>query len=200
MSVIDHEFEDGDTLLIKAIDNHQLALAQALIDQGADVNFHSRVEGVTPMSCAIGAGFCDMVQLLLKRGVIPSTEDCSDACWHGQPEILACLIQAGAPLCNLDVVATNGKDYMRVASQYHGKFETRVSNRAQCAAILLQRGARNLDPVYEDIVSYDVLRILLAHGVKIDQEWYDAEKCSLSDADVVRAKQYVIETAKYFDS
>lgn len=54
--------------LISALESHNLAISQLLLDHGAPLNARGRHSGETPLMAAAGAGFVDGVRLLLDLG------------------------------------------------------------------------------------------------------------------------------------
>ncbi|MDE7227532.1 MAG: ankyrin repeat domain-containing protein [Treponemataceae bacterium] len=53
--------------LLTAIQKHEIGIAEALISQGADVNYET-LQGNTPLTFAIQANDMEMIKLLLKNG------------------------------------------------------------------------------------------------------------------------------------
>jgi len=118
---------NGDTLLHVAAKHGKVAIAQWLLDNGADVNAKSRY-GDTPLHVAAQYGQVAIVQWLLINGANVDAEDGLGTTQHGQDgdEIAQWLLAvANAP-------ARLGKTPLHVAAQY---------GRVEIAQWLLQSGA-----------------------------------------------------------
>lgn len=88
-------FQDGATPLHWAAHSDDLATADRLIRDGADVNAANEY-GVTPLSLACTNGSAAMVEKLLNAGAKPSETALMTCSWTGNPEAIKLLLDNGA--------------------------------------------------------------------------------------------------------
>src|SRR5579862_2170389 len=115
--------ENGETALLAACTNGNLAIARALLDSKADpANPNAaRWNGETPLLMAVNAGNLDLVKLLLDRGARVDAAESrlgqTPLMWAaeaGRPQIVNLLIEKGA---NVNAVSKNGFSPLLFAAQ-----------------------------------------------------------------------------------
>lgn len=92
----------GHTALLYAVHQGDLALAEALLSAGAEVDLAKMPQGLTPLMLAVARGERQITELLLRAGADPNrvNEDGSAAlmmaAYRGDPVLTAQLLQSGA--------------------------------------------------------------------------------------------------------
>ena len=124
--------------LVQALQEGQMVEARALIEAGADVNYHLRGDG-TPLVIAARFGSRDMVQYLIEHGADVNQPAPGDgnplimASMFGHLDVARLLVERGANVNG--VVAGSGHLMMERAAEYA----------VRAVGELLRRGARSLD-------------------------------------------------------
>ncbi|MBO7238069.1 MAG: ankyrin repeat domain-containing protein [Elusimicrobiaceae bacterium] len=93
---------------------------ESLITAGADINFHSEYEGMTPLMIACMAGWDGIAKMLCEKGAnINDTDDRGEtalmqACTKKYPKIVSLLIEKG---CNKNTKNNDGKTALEIAKE-----------------------------------------------------------------------------------
>ncbi|CAM9792050.1 unnamed protein product, partial [Discosporangium mesarthrocarpum] len=99
--VVNSAREDGDTLLHVAAQEEKVAVVEALLDAGADVNSRDSSDG-TPLHRSCLSGALESVEVLLDHGSDLEARDVCDftpllaACEGGDHEVVELLLRKGA--------------------------------------------------------------------------------------------------------
>ena len=99
----DPDPDTDDTLLMEAVKNNELAIAELLIEEGADVN-HQNKDGKTPLIRAAAYGNKEIADLLIKNGANLNASDLQNytalmfAIEKDRPEIAKLLLEHNAEI------------------------------------------------------------------------------------------------------
>ncbi len=114
LKLIDRPDEKGFSQLHRA---RGVEAAQALIDQGADVDVRQRTFHGTPLQYAASSGRLAMAQLLIKHKATVDAVDLAGrtplmwAAWQGRAEVVEALLEAGADF-RKKVAALDGQHFI----------------------------------------------------------------------------------------